>query len=413
MGDGFDYWLVSTRIEGEPTPGDDSGAKRAIGKLRGAMGDTAEVFECGLPDLRVGTLDKLMSAGDLLAKVDLNVESVVRKIERQFYELDVLDEVLTVEDSVPPHKYLENFRWNEAKYRTSLHVDQLIKDIVQAAAATELELKESTAQYSDQKQRYQALERQKDGNLLVANLDDKLTPLISGDDIHDSEYLKTVVVIVGKQVEKAFLESYEQIGPEIVGYGPEGERDSKKGSPVVPGSAKKVTTDKEGYSLYLVTILDKFIEEFKVAAQTARFLVRDYDFRTSKERYDQLMAEAEDDEVVDPVAKAKQERDKASIDLLNWCKTHYGEAFAAWVHIKVIRLFVESVLRYGLPVNFAASLVKPKKKSLEKKARDKLFKLYSGLDHSNMMQVHADDAGSEELYPYVSYTINPFGAEKR
>merc|ERR1711957_431421 len=47
--------------------------------------------------------------------------------------------------------------------------------------------------------------------------------------------------------------------------------------------------------------------------------------------------------------------------LTRWCRTHYGEAFVAWMHIKVIRVFVESVLRYGLPVDFTAVLFKAMK----------------------------------------------------
>ena len=31
-----------------------------------------------------------------------------------------------------------------------------------------------------------------------------------------------------------------------------------------------------------------------------------------------------------------------------------GEVFSAWVHICAIRLFVESILRYGLPPSFLA-----------------------------------------------------------
>jgi V-type H+-transporting ATPase subunit C len=44
--------------------------------------------------------------------------------------------------------------------------------------------------------------------------------------------------------------------------------------------------------------------------------------------------------------------------LMRWCKTHYGDAFVAWMHIKAIRVFVESVLRYGLPVDFTSVLYK-------------------------------------------------------
>merc|ERR1712127_476250 len=52
------------------------------------------------------------------------------------------------------------------------------------------------------------------------------------------------------------------------------------------------------------------------------------------------------------------EVDNTRSGLTRWCKTHYGEAFVAWMHIKVIRVFVESVLRYGLPVDFTAVLYK-------------------------------------------------------
>ena len=36
------------------------------------------------------------------------------------------------------------------------------------------------------------------------------------------------------------------------------------------------------------------------------------------------------------------EVDNMRSGLTRWCKTHYGEAFVAWMHIKVIRVFVDS-----------------------------------------------------------------------
>lgn len=44
--------------------------------------------------------------------------------------------------------------------------------------------------------------------------------------------------------------------------------------------------------------------------------------------------------------------------IIVWCRTHFAEAFSSWMHIKALRVFTESVLRYGLPVNFVAALVK-------------------------------------------------------
>jgi len=53
-----------------------------------------------------------------------------------------------------------------------------------------------------------------------------------------------------------------------------------------------------------------------------------------------------------------------------------------WIHLKALRLFVESVLRYGLPVNFQAAIIKPQKKG-SKRLRETLDNLYSHLNSSN------------------------------
>lgn len=55
--------------------------------------------------------------------------------------------------------------------------------------------------------------------------------------------------------------------------------------------------------------------------------------------------------------KLKTTYDKAQRNLLRWTITNFGEAFHMWVHLKCIQVFVESVLRYGLPANFQAMLV--------------------------------------------------------
>ena len=41
-----------------------------------------------------------------------------------------------------------------------------------------------------------------------------------------------------------------------------------------------------------------------------------------------------------------------------------GQAFSAWIHVCAIRLFVESILRYGLPPRFLAVLMKPSPKGV-------------------------------------------------
>ena len=90
------------------------------------------------------------------------------------------------------------------------------------------------------------------------------------------------------------------------------------------------------------------------------------------------------------------EVDNMRSGLTRWCKTHYGEAFVAWMHIKVIRVFVESVLRYGLPVDFTAVLYKvvSGKEVLLVNALDKKFGVNKGKEEEDV----EDD---EEYHDFV------------
>lgn len=45
-------------------------------------------------------------------------------------------------------------------------------------------------------------------------------------------------------------------------------------------------------------------------------------------------------------------------ELLRISRTNFSEAFQVLVHLKVARLFVESVLRYGLPAQYIGIVVK-------------------------------------------------------
>lgn len=53
----------------------------------------------------------------------------------------------------------------------------------------------------------------------------------------DSEYLKTVAIVIPRNDEEQFLKTYEILADDSVPLGPEGNRDAEHGSPAVPRSA--------------------------------------------------------------------------------------------------------------------------------------------------------------------------------
>jgi len=106
-------------------------------------------------------------------------------------------------------------------------------------------------------------------------------------------------------------------------------------------------------------------------------------------------------------AQLDQEKRKTYPILFKWLKVNFSEAYSAWIHIKALRIFVESVLRYGLPVNFRAAVIIPGKN--QKKLRDRLNQIFESLDSSGGFSAGEmiDDTGaamkfdSQEYYPYV------------
>merc|ERR550519_2396834 len=134
---------------------------------------------------------------------------------------------------------------------------------------------------------------------------------------------------------------------------------------IVPGSSQLI--DQE-HALVTVSLFHKVVDEFKNRARENRFNVRDF-------TYDDEELKAGKSELT----KLHTDKKKAFPPLVRWLKVNFGECFTAWIHVKALRVFVESVLRYGLPVNFQAMLLLPNKKS-SKKLRETLNSLYGHLD---------------------------------
>ncbi len=150
--------------------------------------------------------------------------------------------------------------------------------------------------------------------------------------------LQTYAVVLPVANEAAFLSSYETLAGDAVPYGPEGRRDASRGSPVVPGSARRLATDREGFVLFLFAALRKYEDALKAAAKERKLALRDF-------------AYAPDAAAAAARALAAQEVATAAAltHLRAQAQRKYGELVALWMHVKAVRLFVAAVLRYGLP----------------------------------------------------------------
>lgn len=155
--------------------------------------------------------------------------------------------------------------------------------------------------------------------------------------VQESEYLTTILVAVPKSLTKEYLATYETLSPMVV-----------------PRSATSIASDDE-YTLFNTTLFKKYLSEFTLKAREHKWTPREF-------KYSEALIE---DMRKEQQVASEQER-KLWGDVVRLSHTAYSDIIKNWAHLKAIRIFVESVLRYGLPPNFINSSilipVKSKKK---------------------------------------------------
>ncbi|KAM8870748.1 V-type proton ATPase subunit C 1-A-like [Spinachia spinachia] len=336
-----------------------------------------------IPDLKVGTLDVLVGLSDELSKLDSFVESVVKKVAQ--YMADVLEDTRDkvqenlLANGVDLVTYITRFQWDMAKYPIKQSLKNISEIISKQVSQIDNDLKARASSYNNLKGNLQNLERKNAGSLLTRSLAD----IVKKDDfVLDSEYLITMLVVVPKMAYADWQKSYETLS-----------------EMVVPRSSNLLFEDNDS-GLFSVTLFVKAIDDFKLKARENKFTVRDF-------RYNEEEMKADKEEMT----RLCTDKKKQFGPLVRWLKVNFSEAFIAWIHIKALRVFVESVLRYGLPVNFQAMLLQPNKKTM-KKLREVLNDLYKHLDSSAAaiidcaMDIPGLNLSQQEYYPYVYDKIN-------
>jgi len=317
-------------------------ASEALAKIRGVIpSDADSVSSFPIPEFKIGTLDALVMQADELAKLDANVEGAVNKV------VDVLRHIVPGQENghklvgeKPVEKYLENFQWNKVKYRADKSIGETVAALQREVVALDADIKAAYGSYQNIKSLLINVQRRTTGNLTTRSL----APLLHKSDfVADSEYLETLLIVVPKNLQKEWLHSYEQLAPMVV-----------------PRSSQLLIEEAD-YLLYNVTLFRKHAVEFAQKARAAKFTPRD--FTWTDDAAEQDAAEARDLE--------KQER-RLFNEVIRLARTGYSDLFAAWIHVKALGVFVESVLRYGLPLEFVSAAIRTAGEKEAKKCKAKL-----------------------------------------
>lgn len=301
-------------------------------------GGRVELREIDFPQFKVGTLDSLVLQSEELTKLDNQLHTSVGKVLETISTLinknnnnssngnSITNLPRLKVDGMDSIEYFEKFQWKQSRFRLDKSIEDLIKLISNEGLQLDSDLRSQFQNYNNAKSNLLACQRKQNGDLSVKSLHD----VVSKENfVIGSDHLKTVLLAVPLTLESQFLNSYESISPFVV-----------------PRSADKISSDSE-YALYGISLFKKYENQFLTAARENKWIPRDFQY--SDEIIEKLKNE---------FTTAQKEENSLKNDLMRLSKEAFSEISICWVHIKVLRAFVESVLRYGLPPTFYCYIIK-------------------------------------------------------
>lgn len=374
-----DYFLISLPYSESVNP-QPSAQFNHFQQQIGEVGKALRLF--GVPSLKVGTLDTLMEASDELTKVDPQIEASCYKLAAMLEEASgrtrasaTMLRLSQQSGEISCENYLKAFAWNAPQFDVKETIHNLIQKLVEVSTCAEERVRTMLSEYNEVNNKLTAASRRGQGNLAVKPIGDAVKQWCQQQHIPEpitSEFLATCFVAVPITAEKEWLSNYSTFHEFVC-----------------PQSSSVVTRDPE-YALFSVVLFKKALDDFKMACRKHKFVVRE--FEPNEE-----ITESELQQLRTQVNQQKS-------TLIALLTQQFTLCYVAWVHVKAIRVFVESLLKYGLPPRFIPILIAVDEKR-EAEVRGRLRTLYSHLA-TPYEDDHAVETGALQYeYPYVSIKV--------
>ena len=148
-----------------------------------------------------------------------------------------------------------------------------------------------------------------------------------------------------------------------------------------------------------------YLESLTAAAREKRYTIRSLSYDASKAGG-----------VDSGITIAENQVNSMKNSIIRWCRSHFGEVYSGYMHLKVIKTYAESILRYGVP-----SDAKPKylttfvhiDEKLEKQANDAIL-AFVNKNFPELTTNHETEEDEEDTdyLPYVCHKFTVVGWKK-
>ncbi|CDU16100.1 hypothetical protein YYC_02281 [Plasmodium yoelii 17X] len=334
-------------------------------------------------NLKFCTFDDLLKCADDLQKYDSYAYGCLKKIEKiaKEYDENIELKIIYQRQHINIDQYIRRFSWDDAKYPRNRSlidtIDVIINNITKLS--DEIQIKSNVLNDLKEKKKLY-ISKHDTNNFIHKNLNEILTPqIVSESDFMETEYITTVIAYVPKDLINEWVNNYEKFSQYVV-----------------PRSTKQFNNliDKDGNTLWKVFVFKKFVNNFIENAKNKNFIVKP--FKYDESHYNNIMESR---------TKIETEVIRQETFLRRMCLAAFSDVFIAFIHINILRVFCESVLRFGVPPNFASFSIRINGESKEKKVRKKLYDIFSTTDSIGKNYAKRSDENDEEIYPYVSVSF--------
>lgn len=343
---------------------------------------------------KIGTLDQLVNLNDALVKVDHHLETIIRKIQKQAEEIspDMKLKVETNEGKAEIPDFIESFQWDDTKYPRSRALKDIAANISEKMNSIDSDMKKSIDEYNNLKNQLSQYKKKEDGNFMARDPGDIVYGKIAKSNfIHDSKFMKNVLIIVPKNKIEHFQKTYESVGEGVV---PRSARQLHQKDPA-QGDREIPTEDKDGNNLFRVVVMENSADTFVLKCkQKTGFSAKLFSY--DEEGYLKDIEEAK---------SLESKLNKLTTKLEKRCYFSYSELYISSIHLKVMRSYIDGVLRFGIPPRFLLTVIHCKHGN-EKKLLKNLTDLFADPKMKGMYGTKEEIGDTEDFFPFVYVPIS-------
>ena len=327
-------------------------------------------------------LDTLFKINDDLMRDEQEIEAFLKSLEKQLADLTSNPLQIKFRGALlEPKKAITEFQWDEGKYpNRSKTIADIMHKINEKYTETRKTIKAKTDDYNNSVNDLKMKKKSQNEALTLMKQDYRDLVSKSKQEMKNTDYLCTMLCFVQTGKEKHFLEEYMKLAD---GY-------------VVPYSALRIDRgEDEKMQLYRVIVMKHKKDDFRNKCQSdLRVTCREY----SEEEL--LNKPAEEKEI----EKLSNESQTKKHDLERHAESGYSEVFYALLHLKYLRLYVESCLKYTSGDYYSVMVYVPRER--EQKLVSIMIKTFNDTKEQGWYGTKEELKETEDFYPFILIKIS-------